>query len=106
MVAYCPGCQTSLSNAEVNQGYENVEDPSLYYKVKLSDQDVYLIVWTTMPFTLVTDEMVGVNPNAAYVYINVNGEVWIIAENRLQDLVSELRVSDYYVERTVLGKQT
>jgi len=58
-----------------------------------------------MPFTLVTDEMVGVNPNAAYVYVNVNGEVWIIAENRLQDLMSELRVTDYHVERTVLGKQ-
>ena len=105
VVAYCPGCQTSLSNAEVNQGYENVEDPSLYYKVKLSDQDVYLVVWTTMPFTLVTDEMVGVNPTAAYVYVNVNREVWIIAENRLQDLMSELRVTDYHVERTVLGKQ-
>ena len=105
VVAYCPGCQTSLSNAEVNQAYDNVEDPSLYYKVKLSDHDAYLVVWTTLPFTLVTDEMVGVNPNAMYVYVNINSEVWIIAENRLQDLMSELRVTDYYVEKTVLGKQ-
>ncbi len=105
VVAYCPGCQTSLSNAEVNQAYENIEDPSLYYKVKLSDQDVYLVVWTTMPFTLVTDEMVGVNPNAAYVYINVNTEVWIIAENRLKDLMSELHITGYFVHRTVLGKE-
>jgi isoleucyl-tRNA synthetase len=105
VVAYCPGCQTSLSNAEVNQAYENIEDPSLYYKVKLSDQEVYLVVWTTMPFTLVTDEMVGVNPNAAYVYVNVNSEVWIIAENRLQELMSELHMTDYFVQRTVLGKQ-
>ena len=37
VVAYCPSCQTSLSNAEVNQGYETVEDPSFYYKVRLSD---------------------------------------------------------------------
>jgi len=105
VVAYCPGCQTSLSNAEVNQAYENIEDPSLYYKVRLSDQDVYLVVWTTMPFTLVTDEMVGVNPDAAYVYVKVGSEVWIIAENRLQDLMSEFRMKDYFVERTVLGKQ-
>jgi isoleucyl-tRNA synthetase len=105
VVAYCPGCQTSLSNAEVNQAYENIEDPSLYYKVKLSDQDVYLVVWTTMPFTLVTDEMIGVNPNATYVYVNVNSEVWIIAENRLQDLMSELHMTGYFVQRTVLGKQ-
>jgi isoleucyl-tRNA synthetase len=105
VVAYCPGCQTSLSNAEVNQAYDNVEDPSLYYKVKLTDHDAYLVVWTTMPFTLVTDELVGVNPNANYVYVNINTEVWIIAENRLQALMSELRVTDYYVERTVLGKE-
>ncbi len=55
VVAYCPSCQTSLSHSEVNQGYEMVQDPSLYYKVKLQDEDVYLIVWTTMPFTLVED---------------------------------------------------
>ena len=105
VVAYCPGCQTSLSNAEVNQAYENIEDHSLYYKVRLSDQDVYLVVWTTMPFTLVTDEMVGVNPDAEYVYVKVGSQVWIIAENRLQDLMSEFRMKDYFVERTVLGKE-
>ena len=41
VVAYCPSCQTSLSNAEVNEGYETVEDPSFYYKVKLSDDNAY-----------------------------------------------------------------
>ena len=43
VVAYCPSCQTSLSNAEVNQGYETVEDPSFYYKVKLREEDAYMI---------------------------------------------------------------
>src|SRR5215213_1454120 len=75
VVPYCPSCQTSLSNAEVNQGYETVEDPSFYYKVKLlrdegeEKEDAYLIVWTTMPFTIVTDEMVGANPKANYNYV-------------------------------------
>jgi isoleucyl-tRNA synthetase len=55
VVAYCPSCQTSLSNAEVNQGYKNVEDPSFYYKVKMSEEEAFLIVWTKMPFTLITD---------------------------------------------------
>ena len=62
VIAYCPSCQTSLSHAEVNQGYEEVKDPSLYYKVKMVNQDAFLIVWTTMPFTLVTDAMVGLQP--------------------------------------------
>ena len=51
-----------------------VQDPSLYYKVKLQDEDVYLIVWTTMPFTLVTDAMVGFNPDEEYVYVSVDIE--------------------------------
>ena len=105
VVAYCPSCQTSLSNAEVNQGYETVEDPSFYYKVRLSDEDVFLIVWTTMPFTLVTDEMVAVNPNALYVYLEVNNERWIVGENRFHDLMKELHIEDFTIEKKIYGRE-
>ncbi|MGI0038037.1 MAG: class I tRNA ligase family protein, partial [Nitrososphaera sp.] len=107
VVAYCPSCQTSLSNAEVNQGYETVEDPSFYYKVKLSDEDAFLIVWTTMPFTIVTDEMVGVSPKADYSYIRVNetGERWIVGADRMVELMKELRIEDYSVEKKVRGSE-
>src|ERR671939_1434759 len=104
VVAYCPSCQTSLSNAEVNQEYEIVEDPSFYYKVKLSDEDAFVIVWTTMPFTVVTDEMVAVNPNANYVYIRVNNEKWIVGESRLQDLSEELHIESFVVEKRICGR--
>ncbi|MDQ3902730.1 MAG: isoleucine--tRNA ligase [Thermoproteota archaeon] len=104
VVAYCPSCQTSLSNAEVNQEYEIVEDPSFYYKVKLSDENAFVIVWTTMPFTLVTDEMVAVNPNANYVYIKVNNEKWIVGESRLQDLSEELHIESFVVEKRICGR--
>ncbi|HEY6163879.1 MAG TPA: isoleucine--tRNA ligase [Nitrososphaeraceae archaeon] len=105
VVAYCPSCQTSLSNAEVSQGYETVEDPSFYYKVRLSDEDVFLIVWTTMPFTLVTDEMVAVNPNALYVYLGVNNERWIVGENRFHDLMKELHIEDFTIEKKMYGRE-
>ncbi len=105
VVAYCPSCQTSLSNAEVNQEYEIVEDPSFYYKVKLSDENAFVIVWTTMPFTVVTDEMVAVNPNANYVYIKVNNEKWIVGESRLQDLSKELHIESFVVEKRVCGRE-
>ena len=103
VVAYCPSCQTSLSNAEVNQGYENVEDPSFYYKVKLTDENAYLIVWTTMPFTIVTDEMVGTKPKADYNYVRANGENWIVGADRMEELMKELRVEDYAVQKTIKG---
>lgn len=105
VVAYCPSCQTSLSNAEVNQGYKNIEDPSFYYKVKLSEENVYLLIWTTMPFTLVTDESIGVSPDANYLYVNVNNEVWIVGSDRLKTLMEELGINNYVVIKTVLGKE-
>jgi len=105
VVAYCPSCQTSLSHSEVNQGYEMVQDPSLYYKVKLQDEDVYLIVWTTMPFTLVTDAMVGFNPDEEYVYVSVGSETWIIGKIRLEEFMKEAKMEDYKVLKTVKGSE-
>lgn len=103
VVAYCPSCQTSLSHSEVNQGYETVQDPSLYYKVKIRDEDLFLIVWTTMPFTLVTDAMVGVNPDEDYVYVKVGNEIWLIGEKRLQEFMKEIKIEDYTVTKTIKG---
>lgn len=104
VIAYCPSCQTSLSHAEVNQGYEEVKDPSLYYKVKLQDKDVFLIVWTTMPFTLVTDAMVGFHPDEDYVYVKIDNETWIIGKTRLDDLLKEIKIENYKIVKTVKGK--
>ena len=104
VVAFCPSCQTSLSNSEVNQGYDTVEDPSFYYKVKMVDDDSYLIVWTTMPFTLITDELTAVNPDANYVYVKVNNEVWIIGETRLNDLMKELQIDKFETIKITQGK--
>jgi isoleucyl-tRNA synthetase len=103
VVAFCPSCQTSLSNSEVNQGYTTVEDPSFYYKVRLVDEDVYLIVWTTMPFTLVTDELVGVNPDTNYVYVEINNQVWIVGETRLKELMNEFHIESYKVKKIIKG---
>ncbi|MGI0001060.1 MAG: class I tRNA ligase family protein, partial [Nitrososphaeraceae archaeon] len=105
VVAYCPSCQTSLSNAEINQSYEQVEDPSFYYKVKLKGLETFLVVWTTMPFTLITDELVGVNPEARYLILNVDfvgkNENWIVSENRVNELMADLKIENYKVVDTL-----
>lgn len=105
VIAYCPSCQTSLSHAEVNQGYEEVKDPSLYYKVKLKDEDTYLIVWTTMPFTLVTDAMVGLNPDEDYAYVKVENEKWIIGKTRLEEFFKEVNIEGYEIVKTAKGSE-
>ena len=105
VIAYCPSCQTSLSHAEVNQGYEEVKDPSLYYKVKLVDEDTFLIVWTTMPFTLVTDAMVGLQPEEDYVYVKVENETWVVGKTRLEEFMTEVKIEYYKIEKTVKGSE-
>ena len=105
VVAYCPSCQTSLSHAEVNQGYEEVTDPSLFYKVRLAGEDAFLIVWTTMPFTLVTDAMVGLQPEEDYVYARVKEETWIVGRTRLEDFMAEAKIERWDIEKTVKGSE-
>jgi len=105
VIAYCPSCQTSLSHAEVNQGYEEVKDPSLYYKVKLNDEDAFLIVWTTMPFTLVTDAMVGLQPKEDYAFVKVENETWVVGKTRLEEFMAEVKIEDYKILKTVKGSE-
>ncbi len=107
VVAYCPGCQTSLSNAEVGyeDSYAQVEDPSLYFKFKLADaKNEYFLVWTTMPFTLITDTMLAVRPEAEYAKVQVGDEVWILVSPRVEPVMKELGIEKYKTVETLSGK--
>ena len=107
VVAYCPGCQTSLSSAEVGYegSYVEVEDPSLYFKFRIADKpDEYFLVWTTMPFTVVTDLMLAVHPEAEYAKVQVGNEKWIMVKQRVEPVMQELSIKDYAVVEIVLGK--
>jgi len=107
VVAYCPGCQTSLSSAEVGYegSYKEVEDPSLYFKFKKTDsKDDYFLVWTTMPFTIITDTMLAVNPKAEYVRVRVGGEFWIMVRQRVEPVMQELSISKFEIIDSMLGK--
>ncbi len=102
VVPYCPSCMTSLSHAEAVLGYETVEDPSLYYKVRTEDGS-YLVIWTTMPFTVVTDELVGVKPGDEYAYVKVGDETWVVAAQRKEALSAELGIEFGETVKTVKG---
>ncbi|MEM4141200.1 MAG: isoleucine--tRNA ligase [Nitrososphaeria archaeon] len=104
VVGYCPSCQTALSHSEVSSEYEMLEDPSLYYKVRLKNYpNRFIVLWTTMPFTVITDIMVAVHPTATYSIVEVNGEEWVIASNRVKDFMAEVGVENYKVKEEILG---
>ena len=105
VVAYCPSCLTSLSHAEVALGgYEPLDDPSLYYKVKAEDGS-YLLIWTTMPFTVVTDELVAVKPDAKYLRVRVGEETWVVGAERKDALEKELGIKFGQVVKEVKGSE-
>ncbi|HUH82493.1 MAG TPA: class I tRNA ligase family protein [Nitrososphaerales archaeon] len=105
VVPYCPECQTALSAGEVSLGgYEKLEDPSLYYKAKTED-GAYLILWTTMPFTVVTDELVGAKPGSDYEYVRVGPETWVVNSGRKEALAKELGVEFGETVRRVKGEE-
>jgi isoleucyl-tRNA synthetase len=107
VVAYCPGCQTSLSSAEVGYegSYREVEDPSLYFKFKLANShNEYFLIWTTMPFTIITDTMLAVHPQAEYAKVRVDGESWVMARQRVEPVMQELGIKKYEITETVAGK--
>jgi isoleucyl-tRNA synthetase len=109
---FCPSCQTPLSAAEVALGgYEMLEDPSMYFKMKIKErgENFYLIAWTTMPFTVVTDELVGAKPDADYCFVSVentpgNSETWLVGLDRLNDMMRELHKESFQVKQKVKGK--
>jgi len=107
VVAYCPGCQTSLSSAEVGYegAYKEVEDPSLYFKFKISgSENEYFLIWTTMPFTIVTDTMLAVHPEAEYVKVQVGSEKWIMVRQRVEPVMQELGIEKYSIAESMVGK--
>ena len=58
-----------------------------------------------MPFTLVTDAMVGFQPEEEYSYIKVNGETWVVGKTRLEEFLAEVKIEDYKIEKTVKGSK-
>jgi isoleucyl-tRNA synthetase len=77
VVPYCPGCETALSSHEVAQGYEDVVDPSVYVRLPVVEDGGplqagdELLVWTTTPWTLVSNAAVAVDPELVYVRAKV-----------------------------------
>jgi len=105
--AYCPRCETPLSNFEVNDGYkDNVPDPSLFVKFKLTDEDAFLLGWTTTPWSLPGNAAIAVNPEEMYVYVRLQDdegkeETVVLAEKRLEALGSD----DYHIVKEVHGQE-
>jgi isoleucyl-tRNA synthetase len=98
ILPYCPRCETPLSSHEVSQGYRDVKDPSIYVRFRsLDDPDTYFLVWTTTPWTLISNVALAVHPDVEYLKVEYNGEKLIIAEPRANEVLSgEFKILERY----------
>lgn len=107
IVPYCPRCGTSLSSHEVAQGYKDVKEASVYVKFPVKGENqVYLMAWTTTPWTLPSNVALVVNPNETYIKAKCSDEVYILAE-ALADTVlkEEYEVLDRMVGKDLVGTE-
>lgn len=85
VVPYCPRCGTALSTHEVAQGYETINEEAAFVKFPLSDQrETYFLVWTTTPWTLLSNVALAVNPDIPYVKVKVRNQFLIFAKELLE----------------------
>ncbi|MCK5078014.1 MAG: class I tRNA ligase family protein, partial [Calditrichia bacterium] len=103
ILPYCPRCQTPLSSHEVSQGYKEVKDPSVYVKVAIKDEpDTKFLVWTTTPWTLISNVALAIHPEVDYVKIELGDEKLILAKARLSALFKD---DEYNIINTFKGRE-
>ncbi|TRM74138.1 isoleucine--tRNA ligase, partial [Sulfolobus sp. E5] len=100
---WCPRCETTLSDYEVSE-YKDIEDPSIYVKFKIKgENNKYLLIWTTTPWTIPANVFVMVNKDYYYVDVEVNGEILVIAKDRVESVMKEAGITNYKILRVYKG---
>ena len=100
IMPWCPRCGTGLASHEVAQGYKEIDANTVTVTFKKKDEDVYFLVWTTTPWTLISNVGLCVNPNENYVLVESQGYKFILAEA----LASANLGDEYTVLETMKGK--
>jgi len=119
-VNWCYKCETALAEAEVE--YESHTSPSVYVRFKLVDTDrskavlgadslgkskgdVYILIWTTTPWTLVANVAIALSPSMKYVLVEAKGSYLIFAQDLLEAVSGKLKLADPKVLATFYGKE-
>jgi isoleucyl-tRNA synthetase len=105
IMPYCPRCGTSLSSHEVAQGYKDVKEASAYVKYKVKDEEKYILVWTTTPWTLPSNVALAVNKKYDYVEVIQEGEHLILSRELLGKLDGEYEIVREFKGKELLGME-
>lgn len=103
---YCPRCETPLSSHEVALGYQEDKDPSVYVYLKVKGEDnTYFLVWTTTPWTLISNVALAVGKDIEYVKVEHKEKCLILARARLSVLDGDYKIINEVKGEELLGKE-
>ena len=109
VLLYCVRDATPISKAEVamDNSYQDVTDPSVYVKLKLSDRDAYLLAWTTTPWTLPANTAAAVNPDLTYAEVKVASQTFIVAKALIPKVFTDEKhqLLPHQILKTYKGKE-
>ncbi len=111
-ILWCTECQTALAEAELE--YEEDQSPSIYVKFELLNPPalikervggghVYLVIWTTTPWTLPANLGITVHPTFDYSIVNVGEEYLIIAKELVEQVMKTCDIKEYQIGATFKG---
>lgn len=108
-VHWCMSCLTALAEAEIE--YEMKKSTSIFVKFPYAgnreglfasypDKPIFMLIWTTTPWTLPANLAIAINPTFTYVAFDVGGEIYIALKELVEDIAKRAGIREY----TVLGE--
>ncbi len=101
----CTRCETTLSQQEVAEGYKDIKDLSVTVKFELEESKIYLLAWTTTPWTLIGNVALAVGEDIDYVKIKIKDEFYILAKDRLEIIKENYEIVEEFKGKDLIGKK-
>ncbi len=105
-IYWCYTCQTALAEAEIE--YQDDTTPSIYVKFRLKDdlsselpelagKKVYVVIWTTTPWTIPANLAIALHPDFEYAAVDTGDEVYIMARELVEACMRTFGIAEYSV---------
>lgn len=109
-VYWCTSCETALAEAEIEYADKRSHSVYVAFPIKtappgVAAENLSILIWTTTPWTLPANLAVSVNPHFKYAIVAANGRRWIMAQELVDQVMSQLGVTEYAIEQNLTGAE-
>lgn len=108
-VYWCPTCETALAEAEID--YADKKATAIFVKFPVKDSkglfpenNSYVVIWTTTPWTIPANVAISVHPEFTYALVKSEANHLIVAQEMI-DSLEKFWASELEIERTFKGKE-